>query len=95
MTLNIIKDKETKIHEIEGTYKIQKKLVSFTTNVLKAEIKDCTKIAARNCKNNGFKIAFFIKTTYRKKLNASKVKAKALSGVANLVCASLINSLSL
>ena len=46
MTLNIIKDKETKIHEIEGIYKIQKKLVSFTTNVLNAEIKDCTKIAA-------------------------------------------------
>jgi hypothetical protein len=46
LTFNIIKDKETKIHEIEGIYKIQKKLVSFITNVLNAEIKDCTKIAA-------------------------------------------------
>ena len=27
LTFNIIKDKETKIHEIEGIYKIQKKLV--------------------------------------------------------------------
>ena len=46
VTLNIIKDKETKIHEIEGKYKIQKRLVSLITNVLSAEIKDCTKIAA-------------------------------------------------
>jgi len=46
VALNIIKDKETKIHEIEGKYKIQKRLLSLTTNVLNAEIKDCTKIAA-------------------------------------------------
>ena len=46
LTLNIIKDKEIRIHEIEGIYKIQKRLVSFATKVLNAEIKDCTKIAA-------------------------------------------------
>ena len=43
--LKKINNKETKTHKIEGIYIIQNILGSLLTNVLNAEIKDCTKIA--------------------------------------------------
>ena len=45
MLFTIIKDIEIIIQKIDGKYKIQNKFVSLTTNVLKADINDCTNIA--------------------------------------------------
>ena len=36
---------DRKIHKTDGKYKTQNRLISFITNVLKAEIMDCIKIA--------------------------------------------------
>ena len=86
---------DTKIHKTDGKYKTQNRLISFITNVLKAEIMDCIKIADVIARIIVKKYLFLFIPLTENVHNASKVSAKALRGVASLICASLTNSLVL
>ena len=83
------------MHKVDGKYRTQNRLVSFITNVLKAEIIDCTKIAKVIARIIVYKYLFLFRPLTENVHNARRVNAKALRGVTSLICASLINSLVL
>ncbi len=45
LILKKIKEMDANIHNTDGKYKTQNRLISFITSVLKADIIDCIKIA--------------------------------------------------